>query len=265
MKVVWITVNYKSGPHVERWYAGVNSQKAEDDEIVIVDNSDGEIDPVRFPAAAVIHSQNVGYFKGLNKAIRLARERWPDAELTFVAGNPDIAFAGDFRSVLERCLSDAGESCMVIAPRIVTTDRREQNPNKIRPVSHSEVRFLRFYSSHYLVYSLVSRLLVVRRWLRSKRSGSPNVPKEIYAPHGSLFILTSRFSRIHQELHYPAFLWFEEYFLAEQVRRAGGTIEFRRELVAYHDEHCTTGKELTYEKFRTKQQSVHAWLGHWYG
>ena len=159
---------------------------------------------------------NLGY---LGCALKMMSETgWNqvgDANYTIIS-NVDLTLDENFFSTLISTpwTTDAGW----LAPDIFTPRlNHHDNPFQMRrPLPHDFLRWKILYS-HPLVYELMERVY----HLRNKRQIPHTQQEAIYAGHGSLMLFTSQFMKKHADLRFPAFMYGEELFLAELVRRDG--------------------------------------------
>ena len=81
----------------------------------------------------------------------------------------------------------------------------------------------------------------------------------IYAPHGSCVIFGRCFFEKGGTLDFPAFLFAEEMFVAEQIRLMGGQVLYAPNMVVVHNEHVSTGP-LPYTLLASYQQQSYEYL-----
>ena len=128
-----------------------------DTPIIIVDNCSSEqsvlelreIDLKYDSVHVIYHSQNIGYFKGLNIGLRRIKSIFPDI-VYWVVGNNDLLFPKEFGNQLKQAKSIL-DVYPVVSPDIRTLDGLPQNP----AVTDSISKFREFiydlnYSSFYL-------------------------------------------------------------------------------------------------------------------
>jgi GT2 family glycosyltransferase len=183
---------------------------------------------------------NLGYFGGA----RWALEQYLETNylpLWVVVCNPDIALVPtDFFGRLVRLHGSAEP--MVVGPTIISS--RTRNPQaafmSTRPSATRMHLYKLIYSSRCLasIYELGSRALLfagsARRWaLRARRNGDRR-RRVIYACHGSFMIFNHSYFERGGGLAHGAFLFGEEVFVAESVRRLRGQIVYEPELRVIH-------------------------------
>lgn len=182
---------------------------------------------------------NLGYFGAMNYAYN---NKFNEAiHKYFIVSNTDLSFDAEFFKILKDYkLLDA----CIIAPRIISSlSCNDQNPMYVERPSRLKFYILsKIFSSFALTFMQRLINLVIRKVRgRKKASGVAVSPREIYAAHGALIIISGSFFSEGGNLNYPMFLFCEEIFLAEKVRSLKGKIVYEPLLVSYHEEHKTTG------------------------
>lgn len=87
-------------------------------------------------------------------------------------------------------------------------------------------------------------------------SEQPNQPDEIYAPHGSLLLLSPAYLSAGGAVDQPVWLFGEEFTVAEECRRLGLVVCYDPSLVAEHREHVSTGRWRSLQMVRAQADSV---------
>jgi GT2 family glycosyltransferase len=214
--------------------------------VIIVDNNSdvtnksllGRIE-LDFRNVSVIYStENLGYFKGLNKGIGRIREMHADTDI-IVAGNNDLIFPGDF---LDRvaAASDLFGVYPVVSPDIVTLDGRHQNPHVIEKIG----RFREFIYDLYYSSYFMARLIGFAAHVTKPVTGRKDVRRHaiagtIYHGYGACYILTPVFFKHFSELWAPSFLMGEEFFLSKQLGQEGFRIWYEPSITVRHQWHAT--------------------------
>lgn len=176
---------------------------------------------------------NLGFFGGARAALAhyLAHNPQPDWVLIC---NVDIRFSDPQFAVKLLEIDRA----MVVAPQIQREHRLGirskllfENPLKPTRPSDAWLAQRLWLCQHYGLYRVYD---AIRAW--QQRFAVPIVcaAGEIYAPFGALLCLHRSYFEAGATLDHPAFLFTEELFVAEEVRRAGGTVLFAPHIGARH-------------------------------
>lgn len=259
MKITFLVTHYRNQSEVLRFLThlfGLSRSPDVDLKVAIADNS-GDLNASCIDSgdAVVIRCpKNLGYINGCQFALD-SSDVGKDADFVFVS-NTDVELEPDFFDQLTT--ADMTDRTGVIAPRIIRSDRHEQNP-------HSESRPSRFrLLCFYCIYSssLALRLLEITERFRA-RFRKKNVPVEqrleprhIYAAHGSLFGLTRRFFTEGGRPGFPAFLYGEEFHIAEQARQMKLDVVFCPQLIAHHSAKAVTSGQSLRQKRLWKRESL---------
>jgi GT2 family glycosyltransferase len=246
--VLLICVNYRKPIETQHFVATALEQTLNSPlRLVVVDNSpfpDGGGVPESVQSdphvKAIATGKNLGYFGGAAAALadHLKSRSLPE---WVIVSNPDVYFPD--RDVLQRlCDAHRGDETAVIAPSIRTAGSSvEQNPYmRVRP-SRFRMHVYRWIFSAYptdVVYQGLSwikhrALGVVSRERPAARASSP---EKIYAPQGAFIAFHRSYFERGGTLEHGAFLFGEEIFVAETVRKLGLTVLYEPALVIEHTE-----------------------------
>lgn len=197
--------------------------------------------------------RNLGYFGGANHAWEeFQRQNTLLPDWTMVS-NVDVSFAGSefFLHLLNTHYpADTG----VIGPSIVSTARHgDWNPKILSRPSRAKMHaYKRLYRSHWLfnLYEQAARLkYIVTAFGRSSPEvvERPTTCMQIYAPHGACILFSKQYFERGGSLRYPGFLFGEEVFVAETLRRIGLKALYDPRLRMTSQDHVSTGR------FRSRQ------------
>ena len=157
---------------------------------------------------------NQGY---LGCALRMMAEvGWDNisAASHCIISNVDLTLRDDFFRVLSTTEwpADAGW----LAPDIYTArlDHHDNPFKTCRPHKRDFMRWRLLYSNH-IIYKWLEKLYHLQR----KGNKAPGKQMPIYAGHGSLMVFTGKFLAKHPCLKFPTFMYGEEFFFAELIRR----------------------------------------------
>jgi GT2 family glycosyltransferase len=240
--ILILIVNYHNDKDVIRYVTEeVMHQSYKNIRVVIVNN--GSNNPTalikmseKFDNVFVVSpGSNLGYFGGMNYALRYNDVRHTHADIVIVS-NSDLYFTDKnlFQNI-SRFDFTRGD---VIGPDIRTEDGYPQNPMYAERISASKLRLLksvfRFYPS-YLVYQLAS-IVKKRKPMDSLAGGNT------YAIQGAFMIFNNSYFQKGGDLNYGSFLYGEEIYIAETAREKNIRIFFEPSLHVIHRGNATTGR-----------------------
>lgn len=220
--ILLIAVCYRSYDALHRFLQTVDkaAYQAADNTIVdiaIADNTDIErqiIDLQPYSSIRQFFLQtdkgNIGYLGG---ALPLYNQYGGDYDYVGIA-NVDLQLQPDFfLQLATQDQSDAGW----IAPDIYTPQNlHHENPFMLqRPEKRHFIRWNIIYSN-----TLIFRLYHLLHRIKGRHTSAISQTMPIYAGHGSFMLFTRAFVQTYPTLHFPAFMYGEEIFLAELVRQA---------------------------------------------
>lgn len=163
--------------------------------------------------------------------------------------NVDLELAPNFfEQLIMINVSDTGW----LAPDIYTDKiNRHENPYMLsRPKKRNFFVWNIIYSST-LIYRLYHALYVL------KSQKSKEYPScEIYAGHGSFMLFTKAFVEQYPELHFPAFMYGEEIWLAELTRAAKLGVHYVPALLISNTGNISTGLINQAQKSKWSKESL---------
>ncbi len=194
-------------------------------------------------------NDNVGYFPGFNRGLSVLPV--PISSYDFiVVCNVDLVMADDFFSVLSKQVLESNTG--LIAPGIFSDkDGRDMNPKIMRRPTAAKINFMRIVCSNVLLFRWYHKLVRLREQARSRsqkkksiegRESKAPAGQRMYGAHGSFMIFTKQYFRQGADVDYPRFLFGEEGFVAEQLRRHNLVIEHVPELRVFDKEHASTSQ-----------------------
>lgn len=178
--------------------------------------------------------RNLGYLNGGDFALQEYSKnsglpKW------VILSNPDI----EIDHSICRILSFDDEQFGMLAPQITSSkSKKDQNPFQINRPSKKKLYFLYAVYRYRYIASLYAILATKRDFLKPPALVAAN--SEIYAPHGSFMIFSTRFIRRMNGLSYPAFLFGEELFLAERLIASDLSCIYAPSIKVIHAENHTT-------------------------
>jgi GT2 family glycosyltransferase/ribosomal protein S18 acetylase RimI-like enzyme len=250
-EILLVTVSFGGGHHVRRLLQDPALMAARSRMAVIVVDNDALADshsllegvPADAHVEVISSGSNLGYFGAAWWAV----ERYLDVhELPdwVVVCNPDIRFDGqDFFTRFLQLHQD--EHALIVAPAIVSEETGRVQPiYMIQRPTPLRMRFLKWTFHWYLTGLLYQSLSEAEHRLRARlpdpQQAPPGDPRSIYAPHGSFFMLSRRYFEQGGTLQHRSFLFGEEVFVGESVRRIGGSVLYDPRLQVVHEGRGTT-------------------------
>jgi len=233
---------------------------------IVVDNNSGDASTARieseigqFRNAELLASQeNRGYFGAAKWALDRHQRAHGLPDWTIVCNN-DIVF--DRRDFMTELFAREPQSAGVFAPTVISQrSGLDSNPMIARRPGPLRILRYRFLLSNYHVACLVQKMSpFVRRHrdqLRGLWSRARHGPKQIYAPHGSIFVFSRSFFECGGYLDEGSFLFGEELAVAETCVRIGLPIIHEPRLHVVHKDSQTTGTVLTREMYRYQKRGL---------
>lgn len=241
MQILVVIVNYFTEHLV---YEQVRPFRDEQVDFVVVDNGSRSGEVLKaldaLPNVLVLKTdKNIGYLNGGFFGLRsyvVARgmPSW------LIVSNPDISFNSSF---FEGVRSIDPLEVAVVAPSIRSgRTGLDQNPFMVQRPSRRRLETLeRLHGAPFLANSYRLAKEVYERVRPPMRRRETLENESVYAAHGSCMVLSSTFLKQLSDFNYPAFLYCEELFLAEEARRMALPVVYHPELELKHSEHQTTG------------------------
>lgn len=263
MRYYFIAVNYNGFDYTNGYIDSVNNiTTAPDDElhIIIVDNASNESDRTKLTSVKrqyrnldiIFSSENLGYFKGLNKGIESISE---DRDSVIIVGNNDLTFDCNFIENLKKI--EYEEDVLVVAPNIITKDGRQQNPLIVNKVSRiHKIKTALYYSNYYIgqIFRFINQNI---KKLRKKTVSKINSygQMKIKFGIGACYILTPYFFEHYKKLDDRVFMWGEEALLANQIEIVGGTILYDPTIKITHHESASVKNIQSKKKYYMVKES----------
>ncbi|MBT4763328.1 MAG: glycosyltransferase family 2 protein [Bdellovibrionaceae bacterium] len=226
-------------------------------EVYVVDNSEEKkLDELHLKkiftnTTLVSADENLGYFGGANCGFNKFKSNNDYVPQWVIVSNTDLEFKNSnfFNDLNKYCdLNKLG----VIAPSIISgITKSDQNPHLLKRPSHIKMILLKMLFTNYIIFSLYHALYDFKRILKKTilelikvfklNDNSPDI-KQIYAAHGSFLIIHKNYFLKGGNLNYHSFLYGEEFFLAENIKKINLSIYYVPILQIHHREHATTGR-----------------------
>jgi GT2 family glycosyltransferase len=270
--ILLITVNFHSPASIVEFCKAARARASKDQlTIAVADNSSCFSRPENAGLAAALEGleaavcdpgSNLGYFGGALFAYQ-ALCRQDDHPDWVIVANSDIAFlTDDFFSCLQALAVEA--DVLGVGPDIVRlpageppeSARFRENPMRRSRPSAWQMKLRTLVLGSRWLTMLVYWRAKLRRSSGSAPSGPPPIGGDVYMIHGSFMVLHRNYFARTAGLNFPSFLFGEEFFVAEEVRRAGGRLRFEPRLRLAHIGGETTGSIPSEPKRRMELASL---------
>jgi len=257
LPVVVLGIAYRSNSEALRLARQIMGNEArEKPYLVLVDNSEvSDLASVlskteREQCDLIVHvpGSNLGYFGGAASGLNMFLSNYKLPDWVIVC-NVDLCLEGrDFFSRLIYYGASHGHA--VIAPGITSNlSGNDQNPFMRSRPSNIRMNSYKALFKWYPLLCIYSAMHLAKQRLRKLKASSgvcpanPNTkPVPIYAAHGACIAFRKSYFEAGGTLQHGAFLFGEEIFVAETVRRLGLSIAYDPRLRVFHEEHKTTGQ-----------------------
>lgn len=255
----FVILNYNSFDDTKRLLNQLIAFKIDNLKIVVVDNNsskDGieeiitEFSPIR-NIHFIKNTDNSGYGAGNNIGIEYLSQK---GLRYIIISNPDvrISSADTIKSILDSILQ---YKAAVVAPQIYNLNSELLNHNQRSRPSSKEIRKFRLkhqYYTRYIYYFLLIILIIIKggNWKRvpKKIKHDKNISlSEVYRVHGSFFMLDLNYfikNNLYPIFDKNIFLFYEEYVIAEKVRKYNGKILVLDAISIIHEEDSSQEKGL---------------------
>lgn len=209
--------------------------------------------------------RNRGYFGGAAFALeqyRASFARWGHADSLpewFILSNPDIDLAS--QNIFQKLSELYGRTQPpVLAPSVLGLTGADENPFMERRPATGRMhayKWLYRYSWSARAYEWLSHLRH-GRWsaIQGPYLAPPSGPRPVYAAHGAFLVFHRSYFESGGTLDFGAFLFGEEIFVAETVRRIGGAVVYDPRLQVRHIRRRTTDLSRNPELYRYLRQST---------
>ena len=244
MKIAYVCTNYNNSSFTIEAVESLMRNAGHDIEVFVVDNASEPEEVIKlrplaqkYRAVHVIeHSDNSGYFRGLNLGLHALRHRRPDIDWV-IAGNNDLEFPADFCDEVERHQAEFQQHS-VISPDVVTLDGEHQNPHVISDISTiREIFYDLYYSNYYLGLLIYKAAKMIPRATRRGDEDQWQTARPIYQCHGSCYLLTPKFFAQFEAFWAPTFMMSEEVFLSLQLKKVGEQVFYSPAISVTHHWH----------------------------
>ena len=244
VRVLICCVNYHSKSSLENYLKSIERALAMTNDIslsvFIVDNSQpAELSGIfdyDFEISFTSNDQNYGYIKGIHQGL-LKKGMNPEKYDFVIISNVDLELDASFFDELLKMQIDS--SIGWVAPSIFSKyEGRDKNPQRLLRPSRRKLLQLKILFTFPLLHLVYFYFIYPNRKKALRKPYSGDI---IYSGHGSLMIFTNQFISKIKYFEYPCFLFGEEIYFAELLRRYSLKTIYIPELLVSDNEHTSTG------------------------
>jgi GT2 family glycosyltransferase len=262
--LLWICVNYNTYEETFNLIRGIleahkpvkNDLKID---IIVADNSIPStlINPAGIEESGILFRQvitnsNVGYFGAVNFAIKQEKLIPSNYEFTVIS-NVDIQIEPDFFDNLLKVQTPVNTG--IIAPSILSKlEHIDKNPGIVSRPTKNKMGFYQFLYSNSRFYRIFLKIRKFRMKISKHSTGKK--ARIIYAAHGSVIIFCNAYFAMDGTLKYPVFLFGEEIFLAEELRKRKLLTIYLPSIRVFDDEHINTSKLKIEAKCKMSYEAI---------
>ena len=242
MKILIVAVNYNTYQALYEYLAKVEESLDACStpialKIIVADNStkreNVDVDKYKRVGLEVRNFDNLGYL-GAAQAVINSLEEVTTYDYVAIS-NVDLSLDKTFFEALTS--REFPKETGWIAPSIYSLQEGRDKKKLSRPPRWRFTMMMLIYK-----YSLLYRLYYGTAYKRKRSSADVTEERVIYAGHGAFILLTKRFFQSYKTLNYPIFLFCEENYIAELIRRARLTVRYVPTLKIWDSEHISVGK-----------------------
>lgn len=242
MKVIIFCVNYNSDKELEKYLISLERAIENADvelTVVVSDNSLSYKEIERKYSFELYHfktEKNLGYFGGAIFGIKRCGKNIDIYDYSVIS-NVDLEVDKNFFKELSAFCADDKTGC--IAPKIYSVgEHRDRNPKVLERYGVRKLQLLRLMYKYPFLNYIYTAVFFKRRRERIK-----NCQQDIiYAAHGSFMLFTKKFSSFLSNMEYPVFLFGEELYIAEHLRKRGLKTIYLPNVVVIDKDHASTSK-----------------------
>ena len=249
MKIMIMTINYHADKQLNTFlHSLIHAKEFEQHniDVKVVDNSQkidqdvkelqNKLRTIHKHVNVISDGTNSGYFGSINLAQKILDETYD----ILIYCNPDIEFDSNFLKELNVIYSSRPSS--IVAPAIISKlDGFDQNPLYLERLPIQKIKLLKKINGNLVTYCIYQFLGRMKEILFKKKFNHQEYKqKEIYAPHGAIFIFTD-ISFFKSLPLYEPFLFGEEIFIAEEARNKNKKIIYFPNIKVYDERHASIG------------------------
>lgn len=268
MNTIIICVNYNSYDELKNYIHSVEvaAQKIDTGNsvtVIVADNSEKAQVCNYQGCIRVIYIStggNLGYLGGVAYGINASGKDLSDYDF-IVISNVDLIIPENF--FLNLYNEKIGVNVGCIAPSIISKNGQvNRNPKVLSRYSANKLRMLKLMYKIPILWYVYNKFL--HRGRRLKVENESTQERDIYAAHGSFMLFTNRFADYLQTMQYPTFMFCEELFFAENLKKLGLRTVYKPSLLVNDIDHVSTSKMKKKYYFKSNYESLNMILKEYY-
>ncbi len=268
MKIVILCVNYNSYKEMNDFLKSIENaaQKIGENNtitVVVADNSEKPQDfnnNGKLSVDVIQTHENLGYFGGISYGIKMSGLNLSYYDFIIIS-NVDLIVPEDFFLKLSEEKVDSNVGCL--APSIFSQkEHMNRNPQVIFRYSAEKLKILKIMYRYPIFYYAYKKLLYRKRKIKIQRENINE--SDIYAAHGSFMIFTNKFATFLQTMKFPAFLFCEELFIAENLKKKKLRTVYKPNLIVNDIDHISTSLMKSNFYFKCNYESINMILEEYY-
>ena len=264
MKILIVCVNYNSYGELRNYLQSVeksalNVQGDLQLEVIIADNSTQkeivDCDIYKQIRVKQVELPNLGYLGGAQAIINNIDK--PTQYDYIIISNVDLLFEKE--TIKQLIDFKVGDNVAWVAPSVYSeTFNKDLNPNVINRYKRWKLTLLK------LTYNKFFYRLYTKYYYSNKGKNVKHPMMDIYAGHGSIIMLTSNFFKNYSKIDYPVFLYGEELYFAELIRRKRMRVVYTPSIVLNTIGGVSTSKMPSDSFFKYNKEAINYILENFY-
>ena len=253
MRIGMICVCHNTHEKFDEYYSSIKQAASNFDvDIILLDNSITvpEVQHLRYQNLSDTDAnffykrvENLGYLSSAQRFLQTSVDNPLQYDFICIS-NVDLKLDHAFFARLEFVASDLPENAGMIAPKIITADNINKNPKIITRPKRRYFWVRKLLFSSFITHFLLEKVHLLRKRTLTRRYEKKEFKnlEKIYAAHGSFFLFSRPAYDAVIHTNYPVFLFGEEIFLAELMRKSRLVTCYKDDLIIYDSEHASTSK-----------------------
>ena len=176
---------------------------------------------------------NIGFARGNNLGAKKAMDFFNPEYILF--SNSDIQFPDDFTVAPLIEVLRENQKVVMVGPKIVSLDGKQQSPNRYVPISER-------YVYHNLLWPLDSKISFLKKYMNIMHDEIKDAPTGyVYQILGAFFMVESQKFKEISMFDENTFLYAEEEILSERASQFGYKVYYVSDITVIHEQGGTTG------------------------